>query len=70
MILATRPLLLCCLIKIFETPFEADARIASPKVRKLMQMCVESAQQIVNILDCLRIQDLLGKLGSNFPHSI
>lgn len=62
MVLATRPLLLCCLIKRFEVPLEADALIASPKVRKLMQMCVESSQQIVNILDCLRAQDLLGKL--------
>ncbi|KAI8268582.1 Proline utilization trans-activator [Colletotrichum sp. SAR11_239] len=58
-VLATRPLLLCCLIKRFESPLEADSLIASPKVRNPVQMCAESSIQILNILDRLRAQGLL-----------
>ncbi|TDZ46183.1 putative transcriptional regulatory protein [Colletotrichum trifolii] len=58
-VLATRPLLLCCLIKRFESPLEADLLIASPKVRNPVQMCAESSIQILNILDRLRAQGLL-----------
>ncbi|KAK6221842.1 Zn(II)2Cys6 transcription factor [Colletotrichum tabaci] len=58
-ILATRPLLLCCLIKRFDAPLEADSLMASPKVRNPLQMCAESAVQILNILDRLRSQGLL-----------
>ncbi|KZL76341.1 Zn(II)2Cys6 transcription factor [Colletotrichum tofieldiae] len=58
-ILATRPLLLCCLIKRFDSPLEADSLMASPKVRNPLQMCAESAIQILNILDRLRAQGLL-----------
>ncbi|WDK16993.1 Zn(II)2Cys6 transcription factor [Colletotrichum graminicola] len=58
-ILATRPLLLCCLIKRFDSPLEADSLMASPKVRNPLQMCAESAIQILNILDKLRSQGLL-----------
>ncbi|KAK7219698.1 hypothetical protein V2G26_007701 [Clonostachys chloroleuca] len=58
-VLATRPLLYCCLLKRFEAPLEADALMASAKVRNPLQMCVESAQQILNILESLREQGLL-----------
>ncbi|OHE97279.1 fungal specific transcription factor domain-containing protein [Colletotrichum orchidophilum] len=58
-ILATRPLLLCCLIKRFNSPLEADSLMASPKVRNPLQMCAESGIQILNILDRLRAQGLL-----------
>ncbi|KAF6809657.1 C6 transcription factor [Colletotrichum musicola] len=58
-VLATRPLLLCCLIKRFESPLEADSLIASPKVRNPVQMCAESSIQILNILDRLKTQGLL-----------
>ncbi|KAJ0347817.1 hypothetical protein KNSL1_006116 [Colletotrichum chrysophilum] len=63
-VLATRPLLLCCLIKRFESPLEADSLIASPKVRNPVQMCAESSIQILNILDRLRAQGLLGRIPS------
>ncbi|OLN95765.1 Proline utilization trans-activator 2, partial [Colletotrichum chlorophyti] len=58
-ILTTRPLLLCCLMKRFDSPIEADSLIVSPKVRNPLQMCAESSIQILNILDRLRAQGLL-----------
>jgi hypothetical protein len=38
--------------------------MASAKVRNPLQMCVESAQQILNILESLREQGLLGMFAS------
>ncbi|KAF2193676.1 Zn(II)2Cys6 transcription factor [Zopfia rhizophila CBS 207.26] len=58
-VLATRPLLFCCLKIRFESPPEIDSLIASRKVRSLLLMCTESSQQILNILDSLQVQGLL-----------
>lgn len=61
-ILATRPLLFCFLKIRFESPESClESLNASRNVRNLMQMCLESAQNIISILSSLQSQGLLGK---------
>lgn len=61
-VLATRPLLFCFLKIRFESPENCrDALNTSRNVRNLIQMCMDSAQQIINILHSLQIEGLLGK---------
>ncbi|KAJ5039885.1 hypothetical protein NUH16_009678 [Penicillium rubens] len=59
-ILATRPLLFCFLKIRFESPESClESLNASRNVRNLMQMCLESAQNIISILSSLQGQGLL-----------
>lgn len=61
-VLATRPLLFCFLKMRFEAPgVYPDALNSSQTAWNLMKMCVDSSQQMVNVLNCLRAQNLLGK---------
>lgn len=62
-VLATRPLLFCFLKIRFESPQNcSDALNTSRNVRNLIQMCMESSQQIISILHSLQSEGLLGKL--------
>ncbi|KAF6831213.1 C6 transcription factor [Colletotrichum plurivorum] len=59
-VLATRPLLFCFLKIRFESESKcAELLGSSQTVRNLMQMCIESSQQMVSILECLQSQGLL-----------
>ncbi|KAJ5731592.1 uncharacterized protein N7483_006100 [Penicillium malachiteum] len=59
-VVATRPLLFCFLKIRFESPENClDALSTSRNVRNLIQMCLESSQQMINILHCLQSEDLL-----------
>ncbi|KAJ5514652.1 Transcription factor [Penicillium fimorum] len=59
-ILATRPLLFCFLKIRFESPKSClESLNASRNVRNLMQMCLESSQNIISILSNLQSQGLL-----------
>ncbi|KAF3399746.1 Proline utilization trans-activator, partial [Penicillium rolfsii] len=59
-VLATRPLLFCFLKIRFKSPQNcADALSASRNVRNLIQMCMESSQQILGILHSLQSEGLL-----------
>jgi len=61
-VLATRPLLFCFLKIRFESPQNCtDALNTSRNVRNLIQMCMESSQQIISILHSLQSEGLLGK---------
>lgn len=63
-VLATRPLLFCFLKIRFESPEHClEALNTSRNVRNLIQMCIDSSQQMINILHCLQSEDLLGKHG-------
>lgn len=62
-VLATRPLLFCFLKIRFESESKcAELLGSSQTVRNLMQMCIDSSQQMVAILECLQSQGLLGEL--------
>lgn len=62
MVLATRPVLFCVLkIRLQSGDNSIESLNSSPNVRKLLQVCIESARQMVNILTVLQEQDLLGK---------
>ncbi|KAJ5122980.1 hypothetical protein N7448_009077 [Penicillium atrosanguineum] len=59
-VLATRPLLFCFLKIRFESPEHcSDALNTSRSVRNLIQMCMDSSQQIIGILHSLQIEGLL-----------
>ncbi|KAF2850962.1 Zn(II)2Cys6 transcription factor [Plenodomus tracheiphilus IPT5] len=58
-VVVTRPLLFCCLKKIFESPREVQALISSRKIRQLLHMSLEASQKILNILESLQDQGLL-----------
>ncbi|KAL0941385.1 C6 transcription factor [Colletotrichum truncatum] len=59
-VLATRPLLFCFLKVRFESESKcAELLGASQTVRNLINMCIDSSQQMVAILDCLLSQGLL-----------
>lgn len=61
-VLATRPLLFCFLKIRFESQSKCTELLGSSQtVRNLIQMCIDSSQQMVSILDCLQSQGLLGK---------
>ncbi|RJE18722.1 hypothetical protein PHISCL_08937 [Aspergillus sclerotialis] len=60
MVLATRPLLICFLQIRFHSPESCvESLNSSANVRKLLQVCVDSAQHMLNILTCLHEQSLL-----------
>ncbi|KAJ5657435.1 uncharacterized protein N7484_001084 [Penicillium longicatenatum] len=59
-VLATRPLLFCFLKIRFESPEHClEALNTSRNVRNLIQMCIDSSQQMINILHSLQSEDLL-----------
>ncbi|KAF2685815.1 hypothetical protein K458DRAFT_18001 [Lentithecium fluviatile CBS 122367] len=58
-VVTTRPLLFCCLKKVFESLQEVERLVASRKIRQLLYMSVEASQKILNILDSLQDQGLL-----------
>lgn len=61
-VLATRPLLFCFLKIRLESPENClDALNTSRNVRNLIQMCMDSSQQIISILHSLQSEGLLGK---------
>lgn len=60
-VLATRPLLFCFLKIRLESPDNClDALNTSRNVRNLIQMCMDSSQQIISILHSLQSEGLLG----------
>ncbi|KAF5857274.1 hypothetical protein ETB97_005999 [Aspergillus alliaceus] len=59
-VLATRPVLFCFLkMRIQSADSSLECLNSSANVRKLMQVCIDSAQQILNILTVLQQQNLL-----------
>lgn len=63
MVLATRPLLFCFLKIQFQSSDACRESLnSSSNVRKLLHVCVDSAQQMLNILCALHAQSILGKL--------
>ncbi|RFU34083.1 hypothetical protein B7463_g2248, partial [Scytalidium lignicola] len=59
-VLATRPLVFCFLRIRLESPDTLLRSLnSSPNVRNLLQMCIDSSQQMVNILNNLQSQGLL-----------
>lgn len=65
---ATRPLLFCFLKIRLESPGHClEALSTSQNVRNLIQMCLDSAQQMIYILHCLQSEDLLGKSDILLP---
>ncbi|KAB8271072.1 hypothetical protein BDV30DRAFT_214148 [Aspergillus minisclerotigenes] len=59
-VLATRPVLFCFLkMRIQTTDSSLESLNSSANVRKLLQVCIDSAQQILNILIVLQRQNLL-----------
>jgi proline utilization trans-activator len=46
--------------KVFESPREVQPLISSRKIRHLLYMSLESSQKILDILEILRDQGLLG----------
>lgn len=70
-ILATRPLLFCFLKIRFESPESClESLNASQNVRNLMQMCLESAQNIISILSSLQSQGLLGTTNFRYRYAL
>ncbi|KAL1625439.1 hypothetical protein SLS54_003531 [Diplodia seriata] len=66
-VLATRPLLFCFLKIRFENA-NADRIItlhSSQTALNLARMCMDSSQQMISILNCVRAQHLL---GPSHPH--
>ncbi|KAI9897966.1 hypothetical protein N3K66_006326 [Trichothecium roseum] len=67
-VLSTRPLFLCFLKIMFESPGVDMGEIgSSSSVDNLMKLCVGSSQKMISILDCLQQQDLLEKF---LPHDL
>lgn len=68
-VLATRPLLFCFLKIRFESPENCvEVLNTSRTVRNLIQMSMDSSQQIICILHSLQTEGLLGKnLGPGLP---
>lgn len=61
-VLATRPLLFCCLKIRLESP--AGSKSSTPdRFGTVLHVCMEAAQQIIIILESLQGQGLLGKFG-------
>ncbi|ENI01672.1 hypothetical protein COCC4DRAFT_75012 [Bipolaris maydis ATCC 48331] len=58
-VVTTRPLLFCCLKKVFESPKEVGPLLSSRKIRPLLSMSLDASQKILNILESLQEQDLL-----------
>lgn len=62
-VVVTRPLLFCCMKKVFESPREVASLTSSRKLRHLLLVSLEASQKILTILENLQEQGLLG----NFP---
>lgn len=58
-VLGIRPVIFCCLKIRYEAAADVRHLITSEKVRSLVQICVESSLQILNILENLQAQGLL-----------
>ncbi|KAF1951189.1 Zn(II)2Cys6 transcription factor [Byssothecium circinans] len=58
-VVLTRPLLFCCLKKVFESPREVEPLTTSLKIRHLLSMSLEASQKILSILESLQSQGLL-----------
>ncbi|KAJ4988791.1 C6 transcription factor [Stagonosporopsis vannaccii] len=58
-VIVTRPLLFCCMKKVFESPQQVTPLISSPKIRKVLHMSLEASQKILVILESLQEQGLL-----------
>ncbi|CAN9160651.1 unnamed protein product [Alternaria alternata] len=58
-VVVTRPLLFCCLKKVFESPKEVRPLVSSRKIRHLLHISLEASQKILNILESLQDQGLL-----------
>ncbi|KAF1929423.1 uncharacterized protein M421DRAFT_61128 [Didymella exigua CBS 183.55] len=58
-VIVTRPLLFCCMKKVFESPQQVVPLISSSKIRKMLHMSLEASQKILEILESLRDQGLL-----------
>ncbi|KAL6705524.1 hypothetical protein ACN47E_006641 [Coniothyrium glycines] len=58
-IIVTRPLLFCCMKKIFEAPRELQPLISSRKIRRLLGITFEASQKVLSILESLQDQGLL-----------
>ncbi|XPS72374.1 hypothetical protein M3J09_004539 [Ascochyta lentis] len=58
-VIVTRPLLFCCMKKVFESPQQVVPLISSPKIRKVLHMSLEASQKILAILESLQDQGLL-----------
>lgn len=61
--IATRPLLLSCMIKLLSNKQAVVQPHVLPtgSVQSLLKICVDSAQQTLNLLDALQKQSLIGK---------
>lgn len=60
-VLATRPLLFCFLKMRLQPPDSGvEPPESSPTVRKLLQVCIDSAKQMLDILVSVSEQNLLG----------
>ncbi|ETS74138.1 hypothetical protein PFICI_14004 [Pestalotiopsis fici W106-1] len=58
-VLGIRPIIFCCLKIRYEAEVDLGHLITSQKVQSLLKICVESALQILNILENLQAQGLL-----------
>lgn len=58
-VLVTRPILLCCLELLLQDPIEASHLVSSAKVRHLISVSSEAAQNMSSILSSLQEQGLL-----------
>ncbi|UPX16174.1 uncharacterized protein EKO05_0006590 [Ascochyta rabiei] len=58
-VVVTRPLLFCCMKKVFESPQQVVPLISSPKIRKVLHVALEASQKILVILESLQDQGLL-----------
>ncbi|KAF3046110.1 hypothetical protein E8E12_011155 [Didymella heteroderae] len=58
-VIVTRPLLFCCMKKVFESQQQVVPLISSPKIRKVLHMSLEASQKILSILESLQDQGLL-----------
>jgi proline utilization trans-activator len=70
-VVVTRPLLFCCVKKIFEDSRDLEPLLTSIIIRQLLDMSLEASQKILGILESLQGQDLLGKnwdTWSEFVH--
>jgi proline utilization trans-activator len=59
-VVVTRPLLFCCMKKIFEDSRDLEPLLTSIIIRQLLDMSLEASQKLLRILDSLQSQDLLG----------
>lgn len=66
-VLATRPLLFCFFqIRLESVGACLDLLNTSSTVRSVLQMCLDSSQHVVSILECLQHQGLLGESAAPY----